>query len=314
VTKPVRPWLASLLHVVAPPTDPVVALLGSLFPSMVPRDVAVLRREAATRVLAPDESLYAADGARDQLYCIVVGELVEHVREGDLRQLTPHSLVGEAGWLVRRAGGAAAPDLRATQVTSVLSWRYADLDRLVAGRAAFAFALTEGMALSLANPGELVDPPAGAAVLEALALRRLHDIAFPSLDAGQFGLLQARGEQLSIPAGSILDTRQRVAVITSGTVRISRADGHYLDLGEGSFLGELGWAAPDRVGKEYVVVKTATNVEMLRWSYQQLADLGRISPRLYAGVVHGIARDVAVKLSLPMQKVRVIEEAKAMSA
>lgn len=313
--KAMFPRLAQLLTTTAPSSaDGPGGVLGSLFPSLVTRDRLALLQAGHRMALDDGERLYEGEDRRGRLYCVVEGDLVEHVREGDLRLLAAPTLVGEAAWLVRGEPGAGVADLRARGRCRLLAWDYDALDRLVRDRSGLRAGIVEGMARSLARPGVLLDTALRCGETLTPALKRLHSIAFPSLSCEQFGFMLSRATTATVPAGTIMDTRLHVAVIAEGSVRISRADGHYLDLGEGSFLGEIGWAAPDRHGKEYVVVKSTERVELLRWSFSELSALHLSSPRLYAGMVHGVARDVAVKLSLPMQKVRVMEDAKAMTA
>lgn len=174
-------------------------------------------------------------------------------------------------------------------------------------------AITQELPVVTAVPQELLMLPTSPPALTPQDLR-LRTIAFPALSEDQFSALlrQARPEDLA--PGAMIDNRLRVSVITDGNVRLSRADGHYLYLGVGSLLGEIGWAAPDRPGKEMVVVKSVDGVCLLRWSQAELESLRDSDPKLYAAVWQSVARDLAIKLSLPMQKCRVPEDAKALAA
>lgn len=109
--------------------------------------------------------------------------------------------------------------------------------------------------------------------------------------------------QMGVPAsfeeGQAIENSKQLGIVTSGALRVTRDDGHSLDLREGYFVGELAYLGnrPNKVGARLTAL---TKAQVTWWSHDLMAELKEVDPPLYASFMQSIARDVAIKLSQPM--------------
>lgn len=288
------------------------ALLVGAFPSMRSRDLRRLMESAEKRTLKQGDKVVDTGEQMVEVLCLINGTLIEHPQDAAPRLLRPHSLIGEASWLIREQMKGSPSSIIAGEVAQVLAWPYETLDKLAESLPSLKAALTDGAARGMILKRDFLhnDQAAGIEPMLTPSERRLHAGAFPMITSSDLSNLLERSATEKLPANTPLDMAGSVAVIECGRVLARRLDGHEFVLEVGSMIGEMGWAAPDRPRPEHVTLTVIADATLKVWTDDVLRDLALRRPGLFAGFMRAVARDMAIKLSLPMQQESVPRQVK----
>ena len=285
-------------------TEPERDLASRAFPLMRSRDYRSLM-EAATIVAPNPGSLLVREGdSMSAVYLVVKGRLIEKSADGAVSFTGRGQMIGEASFVTHEQYGGSPTNISVDSGTELASWSYEEINCLTEKRKDLARALLDGFVRGLVKKRnvlrtDVVDPGTRESFLTDRE-RLLHATCCPTMLTGQFKALLALSQLEQHHKGSELDNVGRIGIIADGELRIVREDGQHIVLGRGNFIGEVAFMAV-REDKIRTHVHVLSDAAIYWLSEPALRSLREGNPPLYAAFVESIGRDMAIKLTKPLE-------------
>lgn len=286
--------------------EPSRMLLARAFPTMKSRDFARLQKHWRIQEVGAGTVLLDQEQTTQALHIVLDGCVTAINDRHEITTLAPGAMYGEISFAIQEQYGGSTTRLITATPCRIASLDYDTLHRLCLQSATLKTALLDSILRGLAKKNQLLrsELPAVNPALPGGALtdveRFLAAAVFPNMNTHQIRKLCATAWQQSVEAGDLISGDDDLMVVLNGCVRVLRADGRYIDLGSGHLLGELGLV---REGPASVpaTLTALQSTRLLRWSREGLRDLRRSDPGLYFALIEHIARDLAIKLSRPLE-------------
>ena len=279
------------------------SLLAIAAPLMRTRDWAKLMAASSTQKLAPGDVLIEVGDDTKDLIMIESGDLMEIDDRKSVLRIGRGTWLGEVSMAINEQYGGSPVKVVAQNPVVIRRWSYESISKLF-NDVNIHNALIDGFFRGVVRKRVVLLPADGhLAIDKEVALsadeRQIHAKALPHLTTAQFKKIFQMGEPASFEEGQAIENSKQLGIVTAGALRVTRDDGHSLDLREGYFVGELAYLGnrPNKVGAKLTAL---TKAQVTWWSHGLLAELKDVDPPLYASFMQSIARDVAIKLSQPM--------------